>query len=111
MKDWTRVGLDCGLLNYPEGDNQIFRIDSYADVYTVRQFVHNLTAEIVAENERLREALKPFAEKFLFPDDTGYADEMRAEEDWSEEANDSQVDDWLIERRWIRKARNAMEGK
>ena len=63
------------------------------------------------EIERLREALKPFAEKFLYPDDTGYADEMRAEEDWSEEANDSQVDDWLIERRWIRKARNAMEGK
>lgn len=63
------------------------------------------------EIERLREALKPFAEKFLFPDDTGYADELRAEEGWSEEANDSQVDDWLIERRWVRKARNAMEGK
>lgn len=57
MKDWTRVGLDCGLLNYPEGDNQIFRIDSYADVYTVRQFVHNLTADIVAENARLRDAV------------------------------------------------------
>ena len=63
------------------------------------------------EIERLREALKPFAEKFLYPDDTGYADELRAEEGWSEEANDSQVDDWLIERRWVRKARNAMEGK
>ena len=63
------------------------------------------------EIERLREALRPFAEKFLFPDDTGYADELRAEEGWSEEANDSQVDDWLIERRWVRKARNAMEGK
>ena len=72
---------------------------------------HAMVAALQEKVERLREALKPFAEKFLYPDDTGYADELRAEEGWSEEANDSQVDDWLIERRWVRKARNAMEGK
>lgn len=49
MTDWVKIGLGCGLLNYPEGDGQIFRIDSYADVYTVRQFAHNLTAEFDEE--------------------------------------------------------------
>ena len=63
------------------------------------------------EIERLREALRPFAEKFLYPDDTGFADEIRAEDGWSEEYNDSQVDDVMVERSWVRKARNAVGGK
>lgn len=54
MKDWIKVALDCGLLNYVDHDNQNYFIDGYADVNTVRQFVHDLTAELVAENERLR---------------------------------------------------------
>lgn len=58
MKDWVKVALDCGLLNYVDHDNQNYFIDGYADVYTVRQFVHDLTAELVAENERLRLAEK-----------------------------------------------------
>lgn len=66
---------------------------------------------VMAENERLREALRPFSEKFLYPDDTGFADEIRADEDWSEEYNESQADDVMVERSWIRKARNAMGGK
>jgi hydroxylamine reductase (hybrid-cluster protein) len=54
MKDWVKVAFDCGLLNYVDRDKQNYVIDAYADVYTIRQFVHNLTADLVAENERLR---------------------------------------------------------
>lgn len=54
MKHWATIALDCGLLNYVDHDNQNYFIDAHADVYTVRQFVHDLTEELVAENERLR---------------------------------------------------------
>lgn len=49
MKDWVKVALDCGLLNYVDHDNQNYFIDGYADVYTVRQFAHNLTEEFDEE--------------------------------------------------------------
>jgi len=57
MKDWVKVALDCGLLNYVDHDNQNYFIDGYADVLTVRQFVHDLTAELLAENAKLKAEL------------------------------------------------------
>lgn len=57
MKDWVKVALDCGLLNYVDHDNQNYFIDGYADVNTVRQFVHDLTAELIAENEHMKKRL------------------------------------------------------
>lgn len=58
MKDWVKVALDCGLLNYVDHDNQNYFIDGYADVATVRQFVHDLTAELVAENIKMKSELE-----------------------------------------------------
>jgi hypothetical protein len=57
MKDWVKVALDCGLLNYVDHDNQNYFIDAYADVNTVRQFVHDLTAELISENENMKRRL------------------------------------------------------
>ena len=60
-----------------------------------------------AENKALREALNPLAEKWLSPDDYGfeYAEDVRADEDWDEDANDMTADDVFILRRDIRRAR------
>jgi len=63
------------------------------------------------EIEKLREALRPFAEKYLWPDDSGYADEIRSDEDWNEKANDNEFDDIFIQRGWIRAAREALQEK
>jgi len=59
--------------------------------------------------EKLEAALRPFAEKYLWPDDSGFADEIRSDEDWDKQKNDQQVDDMWIERGWIRAAREALE--
>jgi hypothetical protein len=67
--------------------------------------------KLKAENNRLREALEPFAKKYLWPDDSGYADELRADEDWSEVGNDGYLDSCLIQRKWIRDAREALKEK
>jgi hypothetical protein len=62
--------------------------------------------------ERLRAALKPFAQLSLFPDDLGedVAQDFRSDPDWSEAHNDIAVDDRYIKRGHIRAARNAMKG-
>lgn len=62
------------------------------------------------ERDEARAALKPFAEKYLYPDDggVGYAAELRAEPDWDEARNDEQVDDLWIKRGLIRAARKAL---
>jgi hypothetical protein len=67
--------------------------------------------KLKAENARLREALEPFAKTYLWPDDSGYADELRADEDWSEVGNDGYLDSCLIQRKWIRDAREALKEK
>ena len=61
------------------------------------------------ERSRLREALKPFAEKYLWPDDSGFADELRSDEDWDEGRNEEEVDDVWLKRKWIRQARAALK--
>ena len=68
---------------------------------------HEAAEEIV----KLREVLEPFAKKYLWPDDSGYADELRADEDWSEVRNDDTLDSCLIQRKWIRDAREALREK
>jgi len=59
--------------------------------------------------EQLEEALRPFTNKFLYPDDTGVADYIRDDEDWDEENNDQMIDDVFIPRGWIRAARAALK--
>ena len=71
----------------------------------LREHCEDLTYEAADEIERLREALRPFAEKYLWPDDSGYADELRSDEDWDEERNEEEVDDVWVKRKWIRQAR------
>lgn len=61
-----------------------------------------------ARIDALEKALRPFAEKFLYPDDTGYTDETRAGEDWDETANDETMDEVWIKRKWVRNARAAL---
>jgi hypothetical protein len=73
MKDWVKVALDCGLLNYVDHDNQNYFIDGYADVNTVRQFVHDLTAELVAENGRL----DSYNKELLYDNDQKFAEIQR----------------------------------
>jgi hypothetical protein len=62
--------------------------------------------------ERLRAALKPFAQLFLFPDDIGKdtAQDFRSDPDWSEAHNDMTADDLYVKRGHIRAARNALKG-
>ena len=73
MKDWVKVALDCGLLNYVDHDNQNYFIDGYADVNTVRQFAHDLTAELVAENGRL----DTYTKELLYDSEQKYAEIQR----------------------------------
>ena len=65
------------------------------------------------QNERLREALKPFSELFYYPDDFGEytSKSVREDEDWNEEANDEETSDYFIKRLWIKKARAALKEK
>ena len=62
--------------------------------------------------ERLRAALKPFAQLFLYPDDIGddAAQDLRSDPDWSEVHNDMEADDLYVKRGHIRDARNALKG-
>ena len=63
--------------------------------------------------EVLKDALRPLAEKNLYPDDIdgSYAASMRAEDDWNEEANEETLDNCWIARKWVRAARAALEDK
>lgn len=55
-------------------------------------------------------ALKPFAEKFIVPDDWGEesAADYRADEDWNEAENNATLDDVWVQRGWIRAAREVI---
>jgi len=69
---------------------------------------------LLAEVERLREALKPFAALSLWPDDIGdewTVNDIRSGYDWDEEENEVKTDDVFIKRGHIRAARKALEGK
>jgi len=69
-----------------------------------------LIAQGATEIERLREALRPFAKLHLWPDDLGFelSEDMKADEDWCDDANDAHVDDQWIKRGDIRAARAAL---
>ena len=75
---------------------------------TAKQREEAVARDVLKE---MREALEPFAKKYLWPDDSGYADELRADEDWSEVGNDDTLDSCLIQRKWIRDAREALKEK
>lgn len=62
------------------------------------------------ENMRLREALEPFADLFLYPDDLGFehSEDIRSDSDWDEVANDMQTENVFVLRRDIRRAREAI---
>lgn len=62
--------------------------------------------------DALEAALRPLADKHLFPDDLGeeFASEKRAEDDWDEAQNDEVHDDCWIARGWIKAARALIGG-
>lgn len=62
--------------------------------------------------DALEAALRPLADKHLYPDDIGaeYAAERRAEDGWNERENDLIYDDCWIARGWIRAARALIGG-
>ena len=65
-----------------------------------------------AENEKLREALKPFAALSLWPDDIGdewKVNDIRSDYDWNEKENEVKTDHAFITRGHIRAARKALE--
>lgn len=71
----------------------------------------SVALEAAEEIKNLRRALIPFAELWLYPDDLGfeYAEDIRADIDWDEDANDMQTQDYFILRQHIKIARNAIE--
>ena len=71
----------------------------------------DLFEEAADEIERLREALTPFAKLFLWPEDSGSADMIMADEDWDEKYNDEASDEHFIIRGWIKNARKALGEK
>jgi hypothetical protein len=67
--------------------------------------------KVLTRIEQLEAALRPFANKFLYPDDTDVADYIRDDEDWDEENNNQMIDDVFIPRGWIRAARAVLGEK
>ncbi len=66
-----------------------------------------LAEDMADEIERLRDALLPLATQFLWPIDLGLemAEDIKTDEDWSEEANDETITEIWVKRGDIRKAR------
>jgi hypothetical protein len=64
----------------------------------------------LAEVERLRAALEPFAHLYLWPFDHHLAEEIMADADWCEEENDVTEEELFIRRGYIRAARTALSG-
>lgn len=64
-----------------------------------------------AENEKLRDALKPFSSLFLYPDDLGveHAEDIRSDPDWDDDANDMQPENVFVFRGDIRRIRAAIQ--
>jgi hypothetical protein len=63
------------------------------------------------EIEQLREALRPFADLYLWPDDSECVDYVKTDEDWNDDSNEEKYNEVFICRAWIRKIRNLMRGK
>ena len=81
-------------------------LDDPAGLREVKEWMDAAADEI----ERLREALRPFADKYLWPDDAGeyVTNTVRDDEYWNAIANDETVDDVWIKRGDIRRARAAL---
>lgn len=69
--------------------------------------------EAADEIERLRAALRPFANLFLYPDDLGFEASLDIKEDpdWDDDANDTQTENCFVLRRSIKAARTALAGE
>ena len=115
-----------GVLRMPYNialDTEIGRIQYYQrglqaadEIEKQRAENERLRAEL-KENEKeiikLRKALEPLAQRYLWPDDLGedMARHIRSDVDWCEETNEDADDDVFIKRKFIRIARKALEGK
>ena len=87
-------------------DDLVKRLQEEADCYRGKTQACLLDAK--DRIEQLEAALRPLAEKYLWPDDTGIADVLRSDEDWDEQKNNQTAEDMWIERGWIRAARSAL---
>jgi uncharacterized coiled-coil protein SlyX len=100
----------CGLLS--EAKNRIERLETEVRMTaTYDRLMQKLADDQAQRIEQLEAALRPFANKFLYPDDSGVADYIRDDEDWDEENNNQMIDDVFIPRGWIRVARAALGEK
>lgn len=65
---------------------------------------------LTAENEKLRAALCPLADVFLYPDDLGFeaSSDIKEDLDWDDDANDMNTENVFVLRRDIRRARAAL---
>lgn len=70
-----------------------------------------IQSEAAKEIIKLRKALEPFAQMYLWPDDRGedMAQHIRSDVDWCEEANEDADNVVFIKRKYIRIARKALE--
>lgn len=61
--------------------------------------------------DALVEALIPLARTFLYPDDLGFetSDDIKADPDWCDDANDATSQETFILRKDIRRARKVIE--
>jgi chromosome segregation ATPase len=78
-----------------------------SELHDLLKTCHKQSEEIA----RLREVLKPFGQLFLYPDDLGFepSEDIRADIDWDEDANDMQTENVFVLRRDIRAARAAIQ--
>jgi hypothetical protein len=114
MKDIYELGCTAGLLNYIDHETpRVYFVHAHAELEDFKAFCKALVDDCDAEIERLREALRPFANKYLWPDDAGeyVTSSIREDEDWNEVSNDEAVDDVWIKRGDIRRARAALGEK
>lgn len=60
--------------------------------------------------DELEEALRPFTDLFLYPDDLGFemSEDIKSDQDWDEDANDMTTTNVFVLRRDIRNARNVL---
>lgn len=92
MIDINKIDIVERLIDWEKGANEILRLR--------------------AENEKLREALKPFSNLWLYPDDLGAEmnEYIREERDFDEYANDQATVDVFVKRSDIRFARAVLKG-
>ena len=88
----------------------IMQKSAYDCVSSLLLSVQKDCIELRKAMDQAKSALEPLADKYLWPDDLGfeYAEDIRADEDWDEDSNESSADDVFITRRAIRNARKVL---